>query len=92
MNNKKLTVVLLIGTAFGLTCTAQAQQGFGSGEGLPRNEITHVTGDLYRFSPGLEEFIVNVNDLFPSTDVDIANLESFGVDRFDHRFQLDHIW
>jgi glyoxylase-like metal-dependent hydrolase (beta-lactamase superfamily II) len=29
--------------------SAQSQQGFGSGEGLPRNEITHLTGDLYRF-------------------------------------------
>ena len=24
-------------------------QGFGSGEGLPRHEITHLTGDLYRY-------------------------------------------
>ncbi|HEY5622669.1 MAG TPA: MBL fold metallo-hydrolase [Gammaproteobacteria bacterium] len=24
-------------------------QGFGSGEGLPKHDITHVTGDLYRF-------------------------------------------
>jgi glyoxylase-like metal-dependent hydrolase (beta-lactamase superfamily II) len=31
-----------------LTQSAHAQ-GFGTGEGLPRHEITHVTGDLYRF-------------------------------------------
>lgn len=49
MNNKKLSVALLIGSTFGLTHAAHAQQGFGSGAGLPRNEITHVTGDLYRF-------------------------------------------
>jgi glyoxylase-like metal-dependent hydrolase (beta-lactamase superfamily II) len=49
MNNKNLAVALLIGSACGLTYPAHAQQGFGSGEGLPRNEITHVTGDLYRF-------------------------------------------
>ena len=28
--------------------TVSATRGFGSGEGLPRHEITHVTGDLYR--------------------------------------------
>ena len=49
MKNNILSVALLIGSACSLAQTAQAQQGFGSGEGLPRNEITHVTGDLYRF-------------------------------------------
>lgn len=49
MNDSRLYVVLLIASAFGLVSTADAQQGFGSGEGLPRNEITQLTGDLYRF-------------------------------------------
>lgn len=50
MNNKKFSIALLIGAACGLTQTAHAQQqGFGSGEGLPRHEITNLTGDLYRF-------------------------------------------
>jgi len=46
--NKKLTQFAMV-----LACCGVAQltnaQGFGSGEGLPRHEITHLTGDLYRF-------------------------------------------
>ena len=49
MHKTTLTSILLIGSAWGLTLSAQAQQGFGSGEGLPRHEITHLIGDLYRF-------------------------------------------
>jgi glyoxylase-like metal-dependent hydrolase (beta-lactamase superfamily II) len=43
---------LLVGLALAAGCetdTVAQSQGFGSGEGLPRNEITHLTGDLYRF-------------------------------------------
>ena len=36
------------GLCYGLSQLAHAQ-GFGTGEGLPRHEITNVTGDLYRF-------------------------------------------
>ena len=48
MRYKKLTVVVVIGACCGTVQLAHAQ-GFGRGEGLPRHEITNVTGDLYRF-------------------------------------------
>jgi len=48
MRYLKLTVGLLLAAGCDTDTVAQSQ-GFGSGEGLPRNEITHLTGDLYRF-------------------------------------------
>jgi len=48
MPTKTLSLAIAMSTCFGLSQAAQAQ-GFGSGEGMPRHEITHVTGDLYRF-------------------------------------------
>lgn len=46
-----LSLALLSGSACGLIHSVHAQQyeGLGSGEGLPRHEITHLTADLYRF-------------------------------------------
>lgn len=49
MQYKKLTATIAFAAWCGLIQLAHAQVGFGTGEGLPRNEITHVTGDLYRF-------------------------------------------
>ncbi len=51
MVKNSLSLALLIGSACGLIHSTQAQQyeGLGSGEGLPRHEITHLAGDLYRF-------------------------------------------
>ena len=51
MRKNSMSLALLIGSAFGLIHFTQAQQyeGLGSGEGLPRHEITHLAGDLYRF-------------------------------------------
>ena len=49
MPRNTLCLALLIVGVSGLIHSAQAQQGLGSGEGLPRHEITHLTGDLYRF-------------------------------------------
>ena len=51
MRKNTLSLALLIGSACGLIHATQAQQhqGFGSGEDLPRHEITHLTDDLYRF-------------------------------------------
>jgi glyoxylase-like metal-dependent hydrolase (beta-lactamase superfamily II) len=48
MSYKNLCLILLGATCWGLSSAAHSQ-GFGSGEGLPRNEIIPVTGDLYRF-------------------------------------------
>ncbi len=45
----KLLLLLTLTAGCESDTVAQSQQGFGSGEGLPRNEIYHVTGDLYRF-------------------------------------------
>ena len=41
-------LVIALGACCGMTQHAYAQ-GFGTGEGLPRHDITNVTGDLYRF-------------------------------------------
>ncbi len=51
MHKNTLSLALLIGSTCGLIHATQAQQhqGFGSGEDLPRHEITHLTDDLYRF-------------------------------------------
>ena len=51
MRKNTLSLTLLIGSTCGLIHATQAQQhqGFGSGEDLPRHEITHLTDDLYRF-------------------------------------------
>ena len=51
MRKNTLSLALLIGSTCGLIHATQAQQhqGFGSGEDLPRHEITHLTDDLYRF-------------------------------------------
>ena len=48
MRHKKLPRVIAIGACCGMIQLAHAQ-GFGTGEGLPRHEITNVTGDVYRF-------------------------------------------
>ena len=48
MRSKKPILILMIGACCGMAQLAHAQ-GFGMGEGLPRHEITNVTGDLYRF-------------------------------------------
>jgi len=51
MRKNTLSLALLIGSTCGLIHATQAQQhqGLGSGEDLPRHEITHLTDDLYRF-------------------------------------------
>jgi glyoxylase-like metal-dependent hydrolase (beta-lactamase superfamily II) len=51
MLKNTLNLSLLIGSTFALIQSAHAQQyqGLGSGEDLPRHELTHLTGDLYRF-------------------------------------------
>jgi len=50
MLKNTLTLVVTIGAACGTAQLTHAQgMGFGSGEGLPRNEITQLTDDLYRF-------------------------------------------
>jgi len=51
MRKNSLSLALLIGSAFGLIHFTQAQQyeGLGSGENLPRHEITRLTGDIFRF-------------------------------------------
>ena len=51
MRKNTLSLALLIGSVYGLIHATQAQQhqGLGSGEDLPRHEITHLIGDLYRF-------------------------------------------
>ena len=48
MQTKTLSAAILIVATCGLTQFSHAQ-GFGSGEGLPRHDITNLTGDLYRF-------------------------------------------
>ena len=51
MRYNSLSLALLVGGACGLIHSTHAQQyeGLGSGEDLPRHELTHLTGDLYRF-------------------------------------------
>ena len=51
MRRNTLPAALLIVNVCGPIHSTQAQQyeGLGSGEDLPRHEITHLTGDLYRF-------------------------------------------
>jgi glyoxylase-like metal-dependent hydrolase (beta-lactamase superfamily II) len=48
MSYKNLYLILVGAACWCLGGAAHAQ-GFGSGEGMPRNEIIPVTGDLYRF-------------------------------------------
>jgi glyoxylase-like metal-dependent hydrolase (beta-lactamase superfamily II) len=48
MQYKKSVLVIALGACSGMSQIVHAQ-GFGMGEGLPRHEITNVTGDLYRF-------------------------------------------
>lgn len=49
----KLPIALLVGGVCAMAWSAYAQQqqyeGLGSGEDLPRHEITHLKGDLYTF-------------------------------------------
>lgn len=50
MLKKTLTLVIAVGAGWAAIQPTYAQTiGFGTGEGLPRNEITQLTGDLYRF-------------------------------------------
>ena len=50
MLKKKLTLIIAMGAGCGMAELTYTQgMGFGTGEGLPRNEITQLTGDLYRF-------------------------------------------
>ena len=45
-----MTLLITIGAGCAMMQLTHAQgMGFGSGEGLPRNEIVQLTGDLYRF-------------------------------------------
>ena len=48
MQFRRVSLAIATSACFGLAQLAHAQ-GFGTGEGLPRHEITHLTGDLYRF-------------------------------------------
>ncbi|HSG66897.1 MAG TPA: MBL fold metallo-hydrolase [Gammaproteobacteria bacterium] len=48
MRYQSSSVLLAIAAGLCMMQTSHAQ-GFGSGEGLPRHEITKLTGDLYRF-------------------------------------------
>lgn len=48
MQSRLLSAVIMFVAGCGLTQLTHAQ-GFGSGEGLPRHDITNLTGDLYRF-------------------------------------------
>jgi glyoxylase-like metal-dependent hydrolase (beta-lactamase superfamily II) len=48
MRYRNLIPAIAIGASCGLAQLGYTQ-GFGTGEGLPRHEITHLTGDLYRF-------------------------------------------
>lgn len=50
MLNKTLALIIAVGAGWAAIQPTYAQTiGFGTGEGLPRNEITQLTGDLYRF-------------------------------------------
>ncbi|MBT5031573.1 MAG: MBL fold metallo-hydrolase [Proteobacteria bacterium] len=64
-------------------------QGFGTGEGLPRHEITNVTGDLYRFrdSRTFGMFLVTADGIIvvdPTSSAAAAWLKT----QLDERFGL----
>ena len=88
MQYKMLSAVIFIVTCCGLTQLTHAQ-GFGTGEGLPRHEITNVTGDLYRFRQARHfgMFLVTADGIVV---VDPTNTEAatWLKEQLDERFGL----
>lgn len=88
MLSKNFSIIIAVGSCCCITQVAGAQ-GFGSGEGLPRHEITNVTGDLYRFRQARHfgMFLVTADGIIV---VDPTNLETatWLKERLDDRFGL----
>jgi len=88
MRYKKTILALVIGASCGMAQLAYAQ-GFGTGEGLPRHDITNVTGDLYRFrqTRHFGMFLVTADGIIV---VDPANSEAAAwlKEQLDERFEI----
>ena len=88
MQSRMLSAVISIVTCCSLSQFTHAQ-GFGTGEGLPRHEISNVTGDLYRFRQARHfgMFLVTADGIVV---VDPTNTEAatWLEEQLDERFGL----